>query len=247
MVMDSATGRAILFDAETGLVTGSVALGPHHQWTGDCLVLGDRGPGFATDFDARIWAIALDATPARLGAPPNPIRISNPGEDLALSPDGRHLLVCGGNGAAPVSVVDIAAHREVATFDFGSDCDSVDVCDDGSVLVSSVVQQVVRRLVLGADGSLTDTGESLAVNQPMNVDCAPGSASGVVVSGYDPGAVHSFAIPGLTAVDTRPLVDTVLDSPQSVLIDPAGNVVYVRGGGAVGAFAFDKVTGHLGA
>jgi thrombospondin type 3 repeat protein len=247
MVMDNDTGRAVLFDADTGLVTGSVALGPHHQGTGDCLVLGDRGPAFATDFDARVWALDLTATPARLAPQPNPIRISNPGEDLALSPDGRYLVVCDGSGAAPVSVIDIATQREVATFDLGSDCDSVDVCDDGSVLVSSTIQQVVRRLVLDADGSLADTGEShVFAGTLMNVDCAPGSKSGVAVT-YNPGTLHSFAIPGLAEVENRPLGDLVGIVAQTVLFNPPGNTVYVRGGSGVAAFAYDKATGQVGA
>ena len=60
------------------------------------------------------------------------------------------------------------------TFFLGSDCDSVDVCRDGSVLVSSTAG-VVRRLVLDASGNLSDTGESLAVDSPQNVTCAPDS------------------------------------------------------------------------
>ena len=245
MVMDNNNGRAIVFDAETGLVTAFVPIGPTFQGTGDCLVLGDRGPAFATDFDSRVWAVDLESLPPRLATPPNPIRISNPGEDLAISADHRFLVVCDGSGPAPVSVIDLATRREVAAFDLGSDCDAVDVCDDGSVLVSSVLRRTIRRLTLGADGSLTDTGESIAVLGPMNVDCAPGSGSGVVVNFY-PASLQSFTIPGLAAVDTR-LLDDEDGMAQSVLIHPAWNRVYARTGESLLAYDFDPSTGQIGA
>jgi len=87
MVMDNDNNRAIVFDAETGLVTAFLPMGPNSQAVGDCLVLGDRGPAFATDFDSRIWVFDLESSPPRLATPPNPIRSSNPGEDLAISAD----------------------------------------------------------------------------------------------------------------------------------------------------------------
>jgi len=245
MVMDNRAGRAFLFDAETGAVTASVPFGPNYQGTGDCLMLGDRGPAFATDFNSRIWAFDLETTPAALAPPPNPIRISNPGEDLALSPDGRFLVICDGNGPAPVSVVDIAARREVGTLDLGSDCNAVDVCDDGSVLVSSIRQRLIRRLVLSPDGTLVDTGESIAAGSPMNVDCAPGSGSGVIVN-YSPASVQSFTIPGLVAVDTRLAEETTGSVAQSVLVHPSGSPVYVRGSYGVAVYAFDPATAILG-
>ena len=244
MVMDNENGRAIVFDAETGLVTAFVPIGPNFRGTGDCLVLGDRGPAFATDFDSRVWAFDLESSPPRLATPPNPIRISNPGEDLAISADHRFLVVCDGSGPAPVSVIDLATRREVAAFDLGSDCDAVDVCDDGSVLVSSITRQTIRRLTLGPDGSLTDTGESVAVIAPMNVDCAPGSGSGVVAN-FFPAGLQSFTIPGLAAVDTRPIEDED-NIAQSVLIHPAGNRVYARAGHSLVAYDFDPSTGHIG-
>src|SRR5262245_34753422 len=244
MVMDNQNGRAIVFDAETGLVTAFVPIGPNSLGTGDCLVLGDRGPAFATDFDSRVWAFDLESSPPRLATPPNPIRISNPGEDLATSADHRFPVVCDGSGAAPVSVIDLATRREVATFDLGSDCNAVDVCDDGSVLVSSILSRTIRRLTLGPDGSLTDTGEIIAVVAPMNVDCAPGSGSGVVVN-FSPASLQSFTIPGLTPVETR-LFDDEDGVAQSVLIHPAGNRVYARTGGSLLAYDFEPATGHIG-
>src|SRR5262245_32672776 len=98
IVMDIETGKAILFDADTGTMTGSLAIGPNLHSTGDCVVFGDRGPAYATDFRFRLWALDLEASPVGLAPPPNPVRISNPGEDIAIGPDGRFLVVCDGSG-----------------------------------------------------------------------------------------------------------------------------------------------------
>src|SRR5262245_16281600 len=102
VVLDYQTGKAILFDADTDTIIGSVPLGANIGSSGDCVVLGDTGPAFATDFGFRIWGLDLEGATPRLSDPPNPIRISNPGEDIAVTEDARHLVICDGSGEAPV-------------------------------------------------------------------------------------------------------------------------------------------------
>src|SRR5262249_30180885 len=162
---------------------------------------GNRGPAYVTDFGFRLWGIDLGATPPRLASPLNPIHISNPGEDIAVGPGGRYLVVCDGSGTAPVSVGDPQTGREVSSFPLGTDCNAVDVCPDGSVLVTSYQSGFVKRLTLDGAGALTDTGETFQVSGPSNVYCARSSAAGIVVTFND--GITSLAIPGLTAVDQR--------------------------------------------
>lgn len=241
VVLDLESGKAFLFDAETDTITGSVALGPNISGSGDCVILGDRGPAFATDFGFRLWALDMEAIPVRLAPPPNPIHLSNPGEDIAVGPGGRYLVACDGSGTAPIAVVDAATGQEVSTFSLGTDCNSVDVCANGSVLVTSSNAGLVRRLVLDAAGHLSDTGESLAAAYPMNVYCSPASTAGMVVT-FSPGTVQTFLTSGMTHVDTR-----VVPQGLSAVIDPHGDKVYVRSGSAVDAYGWNPATGQLDA
>ena len=107
------------------------------------------------------------------------------------------------------------------------------------MLVTSWNFDNVRRLLIDSTGNLTDTGETLAVTDPMNVYCATDVKSGYVVRLS--GSITSFGIPGLEAVDTHSLAGGGI----SGLIDPAGDRVYVRRSGFVDAFGFDSVTGAL--
>lgn len=240
MVVDNATGSATVFNADTNTILGTV---PGSVGTsGDCSITTDGTKGFFTHFDNTVTVADLTKTPPALAGGPNPIKISNPGEDTALSPDGKFLLVCDGSAIAPVSVIDVATQTEISTFNTGSDCDSVDVCSDGSVLVTSFNSSRVRRLKLSGSGILTDTGESLFANGPTNVYCSPAATSGIVVSFFDSSA-QSFKIPGLTQVSSR----TFSGNAISGAINHAGDRAYFRtSGGLVAGFSFDQTTGVLG-
>jgi hypothetical protein len=133
---------------------------------------------------AQRWVCARQCPPT-LAGPPNPIQISNAGEDTALTPDGRFPVVCDGNLDDPVSVVDVATRTEVSTFDVGSPCTGVEVCDTGSVLVASSVDSTVRRLTIDGGGTLTDTGEEINLTiggTPNDLACAPGGGAVVAIS-----------------------------------------------------------------
>src|SRR5262249_22246875 len=135
----------------------------------------------------------------------NPIPISNTGEDLSLSPDGAFVVACDGSLPSPVSVISIASKSQVNTLSTGSDCNSVDVASNGSVLVTSSSAGNVRRLTISGAGTLTNTGEVMSAGgEPNNVVAAPGGASGVVIT-REAATVTSFTIPGLTPVNTRAL------------------------------------------
>jgi hypothetical protein len=242
MVMDDPTHTAVVIDGLGSTVVGNVHL-TSGDTVGDCAISPSGQLGFATDFASRLWVIDLTSTPPRLASGTNPIPISNPGEDVSLTADGRFAVVCDGTSFAPVSVVDVAARSERAVFNLGAPCNSVDVCPDGSVLVSSFDEGRVRRLVLGATGLLSDTGETLSVPQPTNVYCSPDAKSGVVVSATH-SWIRSFRVPGLHQVDER----TLPSGGVSGAMARDGTRFYVRTfSGEVDAFAYNSATGALGA
>jgi hypothetical protein len=244
MVANNRSRSVTVFDTFTEAVVGSVFIGFTGSAMGDCAISKDGTRGFVTDFGFQVWAIDLTTTPPSLAGGNNPILISNFGEDLALSPDGNFLVVSDGAASQPLSVIDIATQTEVSSFFLGHDCNSVDVGDDGSVLVSSWSFGLVRRLVLDGAGNLSDTGEAFFAGDPMNVYCAPGSRSGVVVTAFTD-QVRSFTIPGLVPVDTRSLAGF---HGISAVFSPSGDRLFTRDNGSfVEAFNFDPTSGAIGA
>lgn len=240
MVADARWGLVWIFDADTEEVLGSVTLGEGGGVIGDCSVATDQKLGFVTDFQGRVWVIDLSTLPPRLAAGTNPIPISNPGEDTSLSPDERFLVVCDGGLLAPVSVIDIAGRREIDTLDLGTSCNSVEVCSDGSVLVGSASDSYLRRLELGADGKLSNTGEKGLISV-SNVACSPGAASGVGVNE----SISSFTLPGLAPAD---FVD---GSAITAVISPEGDRIFLREvlgttGGRLSVYSYDQRTGMIG-
>jgi hypothetical protein len=244
MVVDQASQSATVFDANTNAILGTVpGLGGVGVANGDCSITGDGTRGFFTRFNSSVTAVNLTTTPPTLAGAPNPITVANPGEDTALSPDQKFLVVCDGSTTSPISVIDVATQTPISAFNTGADCNSVDVCSDNSVLITSFVTNRVRRLVLSATGTLTDTGESLASAGPNNVHCSPSATAGIVVQ-RNINSVVSFKIPGLTAVSTRAL-DT---GGLSGAINRAGDRAFVRTfSGRLSAFSLDETTAALGA
>ena len=243
MIMDNASRRAVVFNADTDTVTGSVLLGPTGA-IGDCSIDSTRKLGFGTDFQRGVWAIDLSSAGLASGTNPIPMSLTN-GEDISISPDGQHLLVCAGDSPAPVSVIDIGTRSELGIFQTGSHCNSVEVASNNSVLVTSSNANNVRRLTLSPTGTLTDTLEVMnLVDQPSNTVAAPGGASGVVITRTSTGSgnVTSFLINGLTPVHSRQL----LGLGVSGVISPAGNRLFVRDPGGVSAFDYNSATGEIG-
>lgn len=245
MVADNATHSVIVFDADTDTVLGTVALPGPNVVTGDCSITPDQTRGFVTDFTSRVHVIDLTTSPPSLAGGPNPIPISNFGEDTSISPDGQFLVVCDGGAPQPISVIDIATQAEVSAFSLPSDCNSVEVCSDRSVLATSSRTGSVYRLTLDGVGTLTSTGEELfSGGTPNNVVCAPSGTSGYVVFGSQ-AQIQSFTIP-LDPVDFRALSGFGI----SGLVNPRGDRAYVRTVGNstdkfIDVFGYDPTTGVL--
>lgn len=242
LVADNSESAVTVFDADTDSVLGSVPIPPGS--IGDVLISPDQRHGFVTNFNGEVFVIDLTASPPRLADGKNPIPITNNGEDLSISPDGKYLVIADGSDPQPISVIDIAARSEIHTFSRDSDTNSVDVCSDGSVLVTSSAEGTVRRLTIDSRGALEDTGDVLSLDdEPNNVFCAPDAKSGLVVTTLS-GSMTSFTVPGLERVDTRTLSGNF---GISGLVDSAGDRVYVRSSyeGFVDVFSYDGSTAAL--
>jgi Divergent InlB B-repeat domain len=247
MVADDDTASVTVFDADTDTVLGTVSITSVLGGAiGDVLITPDQSRGFVTNFNSEVFVIDLTTSPPSLAGGTNPIPISNYGEDLSISPNGRFLVVSDGSAFQPISVIDIAAQVEISTLSVGSDTNSVDVCSDGSVLATSSIYGTVRRLTISGTGTLTDTGEVLVAggDEPNNVFCAPSGNTGIVIT-RDADKIRSFRIPGLGLVHTRALSG---DFGISGLVNSAGDRAFTRdNGGFVDVFSYNSTTGALGA
>jgi hypothetical protein len=69
--------------------------------------MSDLKLGFVTNLNNQIFVIDLTTSPPSLAGGTNPIPISNVGEDLSISPDGKFLVVAGGSNGPfePISVI----------------------------------------------------------------------------------------------------------------------------------------------
>jgi cysteine-rich repeat protein len=247
MVVNNGSDNVTVFDADTlipSAVRGNATIPqaePLMQSLEDCVVSNDGTQGYVSDYFGRqIWVIDTFTASAL----PSPIAVSIYPDDLALTPDGRFLLACGIPGGQ-LSVVDVVLLTEVRTFDLETDCAAVDVCSDGSVLVAlGDVGGRVRRLRIDGNGILTDTNDSLLIDSPFNVACAPDGRSGVVVTAG--GKLQSFRLPGLVAVDQRTLGGSF---GVTTLIDDAGSAAFARSfsAGIVEKFGYTPATAGLSA
>jgi hypothetical protein len=208
---------------------------------GDCVVSRDGRLAYVANYWHDVWVIDLTTTPPSPASGTNPIPLSsNAAWDLALSPDGRFLLTCAIFSGGGISVIDVAQRATTSVLAF-SDCSSIDVCGDGTVVATSLFSNVVRRLKLTSDGTLTDTGERLTVDVPSNVYCAPDSRSGIVVSETS-SVLRSFRLPGMELASERSL-SGVGGISGAFSVD--GKVFYARSVTTVDAFEFDPATGVL--
>jgi len=241
VVIDDATSTLHVIDAATDTVLGSLALpisSGNSTW--DVAITPDQALAFVADHQAKlVWGVDLN-TISLLGS----IVVTPSPADLEVTPDGRFLLVAD-DVSAPIGVVSIAAWAQVST---GRNATSVTAAADGTVVAADYEGNRVDRLVLSEEGSLTATGESLAVTQPLNVVLAPDGRTGVALT-YGASGLQSFVVAGMAAVDLRAPVDQTDSSsrPVSAVFSPGGDRLYVRSsGGMVSAWAYDLATGQLG-
>jgi len=236
MVADNSTNTVTVFDADADVVLGSIPV-PIGSVIGDCSITPDQAFGFVTNFNFVITPIDLQTLIPLAGIP-----ISNQGEDTSITADGNCMVICDGALNQPVSSIDINLMMEVDTLALGVNCNSMDVCSDGTVLITSVGTDVVRRLTIDSSCMLTDTGDTIGSGlDPNNVTCALDSASLVTMLG-NPARINSFTTPPLAGVvDTQGLPGFGISS----VINQAGNVVYAMTTTVVDAFSYNSF-GNIG-
>jgi hypothetical protein len=248
MVSDDRSKRLSIFDAGLDSVTASLDAGPGAT-VGDCVIARDERLGVMSgsnaeitfvDFDPQVSGSILAA--ARMG-------VSNLGVDMALSPDDGYLVLAGGGALQqPLSVVDTTRRVEVSTASWFADHTSVEFCDNGTLLVTTISgpaiggapDNAVYDAKLGSTGGLSLLGHRLSSGaQPNNTACAPGSLAAVLLD--RDGGVTSFTLP-----DMLPAVQVHTGAPAlAATFNADGRRLYVRTRESVATFDFNPVTGDM--
>ena len=189
------------------------------------------------------------------------INISNDADAFDLSCDGRFAVVVGSNSATPIVLVDLTSQAEVASLTYDGLARSVAACDDGqSVLVvldnEAGTASEIRRLIIGSNGTLTDTGESFpfgGMAYISKVFAVPGSQVGLafitIVGLTTTSELVAFRIPGLQMLDMAQLGMPI---GNAAAVSCSGTKVYVRSGSrgpnadVIEGFMLDPMTGALG-
>lgn len=249
MLTDNETDELHLFDAATGSVIASLRGSPG-RISGDCALSGDESTGFTSNAGRNISVFRFSATATGRTAEVSSISISNAGVDLSLSPDGHYLVSVGaGNIDEPLSVIDTATQREVATNGEFLDNTSAEFCDDGTLLLTTTYGHSFARPFdnaiydarLGPGGELQLAGSRLSSGAtPSNSSCAPGSRAGVLLD-RDAG-LTSFTLPGIRKADFAHLQG---GTAVAAVFNRGGDRLYVRTSYSVEAFDFNPFDGTM--
>ncbi len=225
LVPDTTSGTVAVVDADRDVPLGFVPLDV--RLDGACAVSGARALGVVADETRNLWLVDLSTDAPRIAEGPNPVRVSERVVDMAFTADQDRLVTC---GRSRISVVDVAARREIDAFTLGSPCDAIDVCRDGTVLVASSPRGFVFKLALRSNGTLADTGERLFTGSgrydgPLDVACGSSADVGFAVHGGQPEIVR-FRLSNLEPLGSHPLTGPGIGS--AIVLSESGDRVVAR-------------------
>jgi hypothetical protein len=157
---------------------------------------------------------------------------------LSITRDGKALLLGGGNSAAPLTTVDTQTDVLVDASPLTSSTQAV--CDDGTAIAANLGSgSPLTTFSINATAHLTQL-EEVTFGQAFQVACARGGKFFVATSV----TLRSFAARPLSATP----VSVVQRSAVSIAINPFNSDVYLLTPiGTLFVYAFDSVTGSLGA
>ncbi|MCK9351201.1 MAG: hypothetical protein WCT49_00900 [Candidatus Paceibacterota bacterium] len=231
-------------------ILGNVTLPPGRFFyaSGDVFIAKAQNQtvAFVTTNDRKVFVIDLSSDIPKLASGVNPILISNSAGDITMSTDGEFLIVSGSTSGEPISIINIASRQELGTFSGATNVNSVDICSDGSLLMSSSSGNV-RRFTINNAGGIIDTGELLPVVNPRNVVCSPDGRTGIIISSN---RITSFRVSGMTPISNRSL--SYMFRGISGVFSASGDRFFVREcfnpfhDGEIKAFAYDSNSGQFG-
>ncbi|HET6426742.1 MAG TPA: hypothetical protein VFG20_23820 [Planctomycetaceae bacterium] len=196
------------------------------------------------------------------GASPSPtgnvgsLPVSNTAVSFSATCNGKYLVVCG-DGATPVSVINVATGAEVDTLALPNNVSNV-FCAQDDVSVLAIEKDAleaglgVRRLTINATGELTDTTEVLNLPGAYAVIQVPGTGFGVALNRSPmTDFATAFTLAGMTSNGGVALTG---ETAESLAFSCAGTNLVVRSrvtgapietASVVESFGFNAETGTI--
>jgi len=145
-------------------------------------------------------------------------------EDLALSPDGKYVLVSGDFSSSQIAIIHVPTRKLRSVKTIGNkNAESVAVASDGTVLVSDNFGQAIHTYALSADGTLIyKRTYSTKPYYPFNVSISP---NGQTVLAACCGGILGFAKKG-RVLYRKPAIQFVAKPGQSCVFSKDGTKAY---------------------
>lgn len=261
VVADTYNKVVNVFDWTYGTKLGSVPI-PHDPdvptLIGDCIVTADGSTAYVSDYNYQIWVIDLTQSPPALAAGTNPIVVSSPAQDIAISPDERFLVASGGSEIGtfgdregPAVSVDLATRTQLSQVFLPRSPNSIEICDDGETVIVTApgTDGFIAKLLLDSNGNLSNTGETIPNIVGKNSTCVPGSQFVIVGSLHDD--IYVVDLASFTILSSH---TTTGQSLVTIVTSPSGDRIYIRSRGVVEeyesksiieVFDFDTQTGFM--
>jgi hypothetical protein len=234
--IDVASHQLLIFDPTTGTQTGQVAI-PNGAQNSDIVISPDGNFAYVSVFqEQKVYVVDLNTKSLASGT--NPIAVATPAEDLAITPDGKYLLVVDGGNISPIVVVDTATRATVSVTNDGIGHSAVEVTANGDVLVGSVNNGTTRHYQIDGAGQLSFTGQSIS-SGGQNVIAAPNGVSGIEA---DSTSITSFAISSMSSVSHISPGGNV----QSLVLSPDGSKLFVRTSTNIIGYNYNQASGQIG-
>ncbi len=249
IVSDNHSSMLNIFNADRDVVTGMLDAHPGMA-VGDCAIASDEKRGFTSSNNNEISFLNLVGGDQQEVSHHKQVAISNLVVDMALSPDDSLLVMAGGGSLQqPLSVVNTALGKEIATSAPFVDHTSVEFCDNGTMLVTTThgkeygqgEDNALYDVSIDSSGLIALKGNRLSSGaQPNNAACAPGSFAGVLLDRE--GGLTSFTFPGLVEAEYKSLGSSV---GVAAVFSRDGRSLFVRTRYTVEAFHFDPLNGSM--
>ncbi|AKG90992.1 Lactonase, 7-bladed beta-propeller [Geoglobus ahangari] len=151
-------------------------------------------------------------------------------EDLAITSDGKYVLVTDGLSALEMAVVDLNAMTLNATYSLQNDyMNAIAIAPDNTVIIVSYLTDKIIYGMFDPNVGIASVNTMQTEDGPVNVEISPDGKT-VLVANYESGgnmSVYAITAPGTLAPGVTPLVTGLPNGIQSIAFSPDGTKAYV--------------------